>query len=163
VAQVPPSSGNRALTCVQQVGAREASKTPRLHTTRPVSRITTWSFSRGIECGASWTAVGAVALYLRRRRSFFLGFGLGVAQPWRRAAAQGGAQGGGTPPPQRFLRSCWAGEGLWACQKGQMGQKTVRFGQLGAARSRQDELIERRPEEQGTQDAHKKKRGDAAK
>jgi hypothetical protein len=32
----------------------------------------------------------------------------------RRAAAQGGAQGGGTTPPQRFLRSLWAGEGLWA-------------------------------------------------
>jgi hypothetical protein len=32
------------------------------------------------------------------------------------------------------LRSCWAREGLWACQKGQMGQKLVRFGQLEAQR-----------------------------
>jgi hypothetical protein len=54
------------------------------------------------------------------------------------------------------LRSCWAGEGLWAYQEGQIGQKWVRFGQLGlgAARSRQDEPIERRPKEQETQDAH---------
>jgi hypothetical protein len=37
---------------------------------------------------------------------------------------------------------CLSGEGLWACQEGQMGQKMVRFGQLGAARSRQDESIE---------------------
>jgi hypothetical protein len=70
------------------------------------------------------------------------GFGRGVAQPGRRAAARGGAQGGGTPPPQRILRSYWAGEGLWACQKGQIGQKMVRFGQLGAARSRQGASIE---------------------
>jgi hypothetical protein len=37
------------------------------------------------------------------------GFGLSAAQPGRRAAAQGGAQ--------RILRSCWAGEGLWAYQE----------------------------------------------
>jgi hypothetical protein len=49
----------------------------------------------------------------RLRRNFFLGF----AGPGRRAAAQGGAR-----------------EGLWACQKGQMGQKLVRFGQLEAQR-----------------------------
>jgi hypothetical protein len=35
-----------------------------------------------------------------------------------------------------------AGEGLWGYQEGQMGQKLVRFAQLGAARSRQDESIE---------------------
>jgi hypothetical protein len=29
----------------------------------------------------------------------------------------GGVAGGGTPPLQRFLRSCWAGEGLWVCQE----------------------------------------------
>jgi hypothetical protein len=78
----------------------------------------------------------------RRRRSFVLGFVLG-ASPAR--APRSGA--GGTPPPQRILRSCWAGEGIWACQKGQIGQKMVRFGQLVAVRSRQDELIERRAEE----------------
>jgi hypothetical protein len=38
--------------------------------------------------------------------------GLGVAQPGRRAAAQGGAREGGATPPQRFWHSCWAGEGL---------------------------------------------------
>jgi hypothetical protein len=93
---------------------------------------------------------GCPAIF-RRRRSFFLGF----ARARRRRE-------GCYLPPLRIFRSCWAGEGLWACQKGQIGQKNVRFGQLGAARSRQDELIERRPGEQGTQDAHKSKCGDAA-
>jgi hypothetical protein len=68
-------------------------------------------------------------------------FGLRAGRAQRAALAGGGA-GGGTPPPQRILRSCWAGEGLWAYQEeGQIDQKMVRFGQLGAARSRQDELI----------------------
>jgi hypothetical protein len=67
---------------------------------------------------------------------------LGVAQPGRRAAAQGGGAGVGTPPPQRILRSCWAGEGLWAYQEGQMGQKMVRFAELCGTRSRQDAPIE---------------------
>ena len=58
-----------------------------------------------------------------------------------RSGAGGGA-GGGTPPPQRFLRSCWAGEGLWAYQEGQMGQKLVCFGGLRGTRSRQDESKE---------------------
>ena len=40
--------------------------------------------------------------------------------------------------PRKFRRSCWAGEGLWACQEGQMGQKMVRFGGLRGTRSRQD-------------------------
>jgi hypothetical protein len=64
----------------------------------------------------------------------------GWAEPSQGAAQRrrGGRRGGGAPPPQRILCSCWAGEGLWACQKGQIGQKMVRFGQLGAARSRQD-------------------------
>jgi hypothetical protein len=62
----------------------------------------------------------------RRRRSFPAG-----RSP---AVRRGGAQGGGTTPPQRILRSCWAGEGLWAYQEGQMSQKMVRFAQLGAAR-----------------------------
>ena len=116
--------------------------------------IRTWHFLWNFECGASWTAV---ALYLPPKAELFLGLrGLGVAQPGRRAAAPGGGAGGGTTPPQRFLRSYWVGEALWACQKGKIGQKMVRFGQLGAARSRQDELIERRPEEQGIQDSHKK-------
>jgi hypothetical protein len=46
----------------------------------------------------------------RRRRSF----SAGRSPAARRVAAQRGAQGGGTTPPQRFLRSLWAGEGLWA-------------------------------------------------
>jgi hypothetical protein len=71
-----------------------------------------------------------------------LGFALGTAQPGRRAAGRGGA-GGGTPPLQQILRSCWAGKGLWACQKGQIGQRMVIFGQLGAATSRQDERADR--------------------
>jgi hypothetical protein len=72
----------------------------------------------------------------RRRRSFPAGHSPAVG-------GGGGGGGGLPPPPQRILRSCWAGEGLWAYQEGQMGQKIVRFGQaLGAARSRQDESIE---------------------
>jgi hypothetical protein len=46
------------------------------------------------------------------------------------------------PPPQRFLRSCWAGESLWAYQEGQMGSKMARFAALSGTRSRQDESIE---------------------
>jgi hypothetical protein len=45
--------------------------------------------------------------------------------------------------PRKFRRSCWAGEGLWACQEGQMAQKLVRFGALSrGTRSRQDASIE---------------------
>jgi hypothetical protein len=43
-------------------------------------------------------------------------------------------EGGPPPPPQRFLRSCWAGEGLSAYQEGQMGHNFVRFGQLETQR-----------------------------
>jgi hypothetical protein len=42
----------------------------------------------------------------RRRRSF----PAGRSPAGRRVAALGGAPGGGTTPPQRILRSCWAGE-----------------------------------------------------
>jgi hypothetical protein len=42
----------------------------------------------------------------------------------------------------RFLRSCWAGKGLWAYQEGQMGQKLVCFAGLSGTRSRQDASIE---------------------
>jgi hypothetical protein len=48
-----------------------------------------------------------------------------------------GAGGG-----ERFLRSCWAGEGLWTCQEGQMGQKMVCFAGLSGTRSRQGESKE---------------------
>jgi hypothetical protein len=79
------------------------------------------------------------------------------------SSAEGGAffwasrAGQGAPAPANFAQLLGErGPLLWACQKGQIGQKMVRFGQLVAARSRQDGLIERRPEEQGTQDAHKK-------
>jgi hypothetical protein len=74
-------------------------------------------------------------------KSPLLGLRLGwayVAQPGRRAAAQGGAQGGGGGAPQRFLRSCWAGVGLWADQEGQMSRKLVHFGSLKPTRSRHD-------------------------
>jgi hypothetical protein len=52
---------------------------------------------------------------------------------------------------------CWAGEGLSAYQEGQMpnGPNFCSLSLWAAgdtARSRQDDLIERRPEEQGTQD-----------
>jgi hypothetical protein len=79
------------------------------------------------------------------------GFGLGVAQPPARAprGAGGGAQGGGRPRPSGFCAVAGRErEGLWAYQEGQMGQKMVRFAQLGAARceisfyTRQGESIE---------------------
>jgi hypothetical protein len=92
--------------------------------------------------------LSAVRLGLRYPLSSAEGgaFRLGVAQPWGGGGRGGGGGGGGggapPPPPQRILRSCWAGEGLWAYQEGQMGQKMVRFAQLGAARSRRDKSIE---------------------
>jgi hypothetical protein len=86
----------------------------------------------------------------RRRRSFCLGFGLGVAQPGRASrSGAGGAQAGGCPRSSGFCavagRETASGPGA---RKGQICQKRVRFGQLGTQ--------ERRPEGQGTQDAHKK-------
>jgi hypothetical protein len=49
----------------------------------------------------------------------------------------------GAVAPQHASRiTSWAGEGLLAYQEGQMGQKLVRFGQLGPTRSRQDESKE---------------------
>jgi hypothetical protein len=75
----------------------------------------------------------------RRRRSSFFGLWAGRSPPRAPRSGAGGGAGGGTPPPQRFLRSCWAGEGLWACQEGQMGQKMGCFAGLSGTRSRQDE------------------------
>jgi hypothetical protein len=65
--------------------------------------------------------------------AFILGFGLGVAglTAQRRARARG-----------RILRSCWAGEGPWAYQEGQLGRNLPLCAQLGAARFRQDESKE---------------------
>ena len=64
--------------------------------------IRTWHFLWNFECGASWTAV---ALYLPPKAELFFGLrGLGVAQPGRRVAAQGGAQWGGTPAPANFAQ-----------------------------------------------------------
>jgi hypothetical protein len=63
-------------------------------------------------------------------RAFILGFGLGVVAGRARA-----------PGPTR--RAKWA-------------KKWFALGSWRAAISRQDEPIERRPEEQGTQNAHKK-------
>ena len=54
---------------------------------------------------------------------------------WRPAVPRRGT-------PRKFWRSYWAGEGLWAYQEGQMGQKMVCFGSLRLTRSRQDESIE---------------------
>jgi hypothetical protein len=68
------------------------------------------------------------------------GFGLGVRAT--RSGAGEGAGKRGTPPLQRFLRSWWVGEGLWAYQEGQMGQKIVRLGLRGTTRSRQCESKE---------------------
>jgi hypothetical protein len=80
--------------------------------------------------GAFREILSAVRLGLQLPCIFRLLFGLraGRSSPARapRSGAGRGA-GGETPPPQRFLRSCWAGEGPWACQKGQIGQKMVRF------------------------------------
>ena len=58
-----------------------------------------------------------------------------LGAPWRPAVPRRGT-------PRKFRRSCWAGEGIWAYQEGQMGQKMVCFGQLRPTRSRQDESIE---------------------
>jgi hypothetical protein len=73
--------------------------------------------------------------------------GVGV---WGGAAVRGRPAGGpsfcaavpGRGIPRKFLRSCWAGEGLWACQEGQMGRKLVRFGSPRPTRSRQGASIE---------------------
>jgi hypothetical protein len=70
------------------------------------------------------------------------GFWAGRSPARAPRSGAGGGAGGGTPPPQRFLRSCWAGEGLWAHQEGKMGQKWVCFGLLRPARFRQDESKE---------------------
>jgi hypothetical protein len=48
-------------------------------------------------------------------------------------------------PPRLFWRSCWAGAGLWATRRAKWAQKRFwsgSWGELGAARSRQDEPIE---------------------
>ena len=66
------------------------------------------------------------------------GFWAGRSPARAPRSGAGGGAGGGTPPPQRILRSCWAGEGLWAYQEGQMGQKMVCFAALSGTRSRQD-------------------------
>jgi hypothetical protein len=103
-----------------------------------------------VRLGLQWPSVFSSA----EGGAFISGFGLGAAQPGRRAAAQGG---GGAANFAQLL----GGRGPLGLpeaigQKGQIGQKIVCCGQLGAASSRQDEPIERRPEEQGIQDAHKK-------
>jgi hypothetical protein len=62
--------------------------------------IRTWHFLWNFACGASWNAV---ALYLPPKAELFFGLrGLGVAQPGRRVAAQGGEQGGERPRPCEF-------------------------------------------------------------
>ena len=58
-----------------------------------------------------------------------------LGAPWRPAVPRRGT-------PRKFWRSCWAGEGIWAYQEGQMGRKMVRFAALSGTRSRQDESIE---------------------
>jgi hypothetical protein len=134
-AQIPPGCALRLLVKTEMSATTAISGGPQR------KGIRTWHFLRNLECYCVLDC-GCPAIF-RRRRSFFLGF----ARARRRR--------GGSPPPLRYFRSCWAGEGLWACQKGQIGQTMVCFGQLGAARSRQDELIERRPEEQGGELAFK--------
>jgi hypothetical protein len=86
------------LAPVQASCARAAGATTEKSAHSKTHGIATWSFSRGTECGASWTAAAL------RRRIFY----------WAPRSGAGGGAGGGAPPPQRILRSCWAGEGLWA-------------------------------------------------
>jgi hypothetical protein len=71
-------------------------------------------------------------------------FRLGVAQPRAPPPRRGGRRGGDDPAPANFAQLLGGRGplGLPGSQEGQMGQKMVRFGQLGAARSRQDESIE---------------------
>jgi hypothetical protein len=71
----------------------------------------------------------------------FLGASQAGRSPVRapRSGAGGGAGGGERPRPSDFCAVAGRErEGLCAYQEGQMGQKLVRFEQLGATRSRQD-------------------------
>jgi hypothetical protein len=79
---------------------------------------------------------------MRLNSSQGLWAGRSPAQVPRSGVGGGGAGGGPPPPPQRFLRSCWVGEGLWAYQEGQMPQKMACFAELCGTRSRQDESKE---------------------
>jgi hypothetical protein len=142
---------------VHLVRGHEATRRRSAHS--KTHEIRTWHFLRSSWCGASWTAA---ALYLPPKAEIFWRLRAGRSPARCRAAAPGGgAEEGPPPPPQRFLRSCWAGEGLSAYQEGQMGQKFVcsLWAARDTARSRQGEPIERRPEEQGTQDAGKANEG----
>jgi hypothetical protein len=117
-------------------GAASNDRHIRGYTTEGLGHSTFCGFSSA--GGASCAVATRAPSIFRRRRSF------GWAQPSQ--APHGGAgegAGGGTTSPQRFFGfESRAGEGLWGYQEGQTGSKLARFGQLGAARSRQDESIE---------------------
>jgi hypothetical protein len=100
--------------------------------------IATWSFSRGFECGASWTADGPLS------SAEGGAFRLGIAQPGAAQRRRGECRGGNDPAPAIFAQLLGGRGplGLWAYQEGQMGQKRVCFEALRGTRSRQDESIE---------------------
>jgi hypothetical protein len=62
----------------------------------------------------------------------FFGLRAGHSSPSQGAAPRRkwGRRRGNAPAPAIFAQLL-GGKGLWACQKGQIGQKMVRFGQLG--------------------------------
>ena len=90
----------------------------------------------------------------RRRRRFFGGFRLGVAQPGAAQRRRGGAQGGIHPlRPSEFCAVAGRERAFGPIRRAKWAKIGALWAAGGTARSRQDEPIERRPEEQGTQDA----------
>jgi len=90
----------------------------------------------------------------RRRRRFFGGFRLGVAQPGAAQRRRGGAQGGVRPlRPSEFCAVAGRERAFGPIRRAKWAKIGALWAAGGTARSRQDEPIERRPEEQGTQDA----------
>jgi hypothetical protein len=126
-AQLPPGCALRLLVKTEMSATTAISGGPQR------KGIRTWHFLRNLECYCVLDC-GCPAIF-RRRRSFFGGLRAGHSPARAPRSGAGGGAGGGTTPPKRFLRSCWAGEGLSAAyQEGQMGQNFVRFGQLETQR-----------------------------
>jgi hypothetical protein len=94
---------------------------------QPIPRRT--KFGHGTFCGVR----GAVRLGLqlpsifRRRRRFFGGFGLGVAQPRCRAAAPGGGAGGSAPSAPAIFAQLLGGRGPLGLPGGPNGPKICLF------------------------------------
>jgi hypothetical protein len=144
----PPYHG----TCCQQPLGHETRamghRTPQRGADQPNPRRT--EFGHGTFCGIRSTVRLGLQLpsIFRRRRRFFGGFGLGVAQP------------GGPSAPAIFAQLLGGRGPLGRLPGGPNGPKFCSLWAAGdTARSRQDEPIERRPEEQGTQDAEKTNEG----